>query len=181
MMDGVFQTAFPGMVAASATTFTALLFLRAAWHKASDFSTLTGYVADYQLLPEGLVEPVARLLIAAEIATVLLLVLPMTAGFAASLAILLLGTYAAGIAINIGRGRTRIECGCGGPDQPLSAALLVRNTLLAGIAAMVLMVTERPLGIAEAAVALGCGLMAWLIYAVIEQLLANAGHSRLTR
>lgn len=181
MMEDLLPPAFPAMAAASATTFTALLFLRAAWHKAADFGTFTGYVADYQLLPERLVEPAARLLIAAEFATVLLLVLPLTVGFGAALAMALLGLYAAGIAINIARGRTRIECGCGGPAQPLSSALLLRNALLAAIAATVFAVTEQPLGFAEAAAALGCGLTLWLIYAVIEQLLANAGHIRLTR
>jgi hypothetical protein len=138
-------------------------------------SPITGF------LREALVEPVARLLIVAESATVLLLVLPSTAGFGAMLAMLLLGAYAAGIAVNIARGRTRIECGCGGPAQPLSAALLLRNALLAGIAAMTLVFAERSLGFSEAAAALGGGLTLWLIYAVIEQLLANAGHIRLTR
>lgn len=181
MMEGTFPSAFPAMVAASATTFTALLFLRAAWHKAADFGTFTGYVADYRLVLERLVEPAAHLLIAAEFATVLLLVLPLTAGFGAVFALVLLGLYAAGIAINLARRRTSIECGCGGPAQPLSPVLLLRNAFLAAIAATVFAATEQPLGFAEAAAALGCGLTLWLIYAVIEQLLANAGHIRLTR
>lgn len=54
------ESGFTSMAAAAATTFTVLVFLRAGWHKLSDFGTFTGYVADYRLLPEALVEPAAR-------------------------------------------------------------------------------------------------------------------------
>ena len=39
----------------------------------------------------------------------------------------LLALYAGAMAINIRRGRTHVECGCGGPVQPINGATLLRN------------------------------------------------------
>lgn len=176
MMDAWFTS----MAAAAATTFTVLVLLRAAWHKVADFGTFTGYVADYQLLPEALVEPAAKALAAIEFLAVVLLVYPATVRAGAPLAVALFGLYGLAMAVNIGRGRTRIECGCGGPAQRLSPALLVRNVLLAAIAVLPAVFAASPLGLAEAAVAVTAGLLTWFVYSVIEQLLANDGHMRLS-
>lgn len=171
---------FTSMAAAAATTFTVLVFLRAGWHKLSDFGTFTGYVADYRLLPEALVEPAARGLAGVEFLAVALLVYPPTARAGAMLAVAMLALYGVAMAINIARGRTRIECGCGGAAQRLSLALLLRNALLAAIAAQPALTGTAPLGFAEAATAVVAGLLAWFVYNVIEQLLANDGHMRLS-
>ncbi|MBW8301103.1 MAG: hypothetical protein K0M60_16000 [Hydrogenophaga sp.] len=176
MMDGWFTS----MAAAAATTFTVLVLLRAAWHKVTDFGTFTGYVADYWLLPEALVAPAARGLAAVEFLAVVLLVYPATVRAGALLAVALLGLYGVAMAVNIGRGRTRIECGCGGAAQRLSPALLVRNALLAAIAILPAIFGASPLGFAEAAVAVAAGLLTWFVHNVIEQLLANDGHMRLS-
>lgn len=52
----------------------------------------------------------------------------------------LLGGYSAAVAVNLGRGRRDLDCGCYGPARrrPISALLLVRNAGLAAIAAAVL-------------------------------------------
>ncbi|MGO4844024.1 MauE/DoxX family redox-associated membrane protein, partial [Rhizobiaceae sp. 2RAB30] len=42
--------------------------------------------------------------------------------------------YGTAIAVNLLRGRTRIDCGCGGAGQGLSWFLVGRNTALLGLA-----------------------------------------------
>ncbi|GEO84120.1 MULTISPECIES: MauE/DoxX family redox-associated membrane protein [Alphaproteobacteria] len=174
------ESSFTAMAAAAATTFTVLVFLRAAWHKVADFGTFSGYVADYRLLPEALVELAAKALAVVEFLAVALLVYPATVRAGAVLSVALLALYGLAMAVNIARGRTRIECGCGGAAQRLSQALLLRNALLAAIALLPAVFGGSPLGLAEAAVAVTAGLVAWFVYNVIEQLLANDGHMRLS-
>ncbi|KQT42048.1 hypothetical protein ASG43_17385 [Aureimonas sp. Leaf454] len=164
------------MAAASATVLFVVLFLRAAFHKASDLVRFQGYVDDYALLPEPLVEPVAKGLVAAELLTVALLVVPMTVSVGAAFALALLLVYAGGIAINLKRGRRRIECGCGGPAQMLSAALVLRNGLLGALALLPLVAGFNALSLGEAAAAVSSGLLLVLFVALAEQLLANDGH-----
>ena len=52
------------LVAASSTAFTTLVFARAALHKLGDFTTFTGFVADYQVVSERQVAPVSMALAA---------------------------------------------------------------------------------------------------------------------
>ncbi len=59
---------FMTLLAGTAGAFTALLFARAAWHKLADFTEFTGFVADYQLVPEPMVRPVSWSLIGRNIA-----------------------------------------------------------------------------------------------------------------
>jgi hypothetical protein len=55
--------------------------------------------------------------------------------------------YCIAIAINLARGRTEIDCGCGGTEsKPLSGLLLIRNTLLAIAGLGVLLpISARPI------------------------------------
>ena len=110
------------------------VFVRAIWHKLSDFDVFKASFADYEILPQNLVRSgVAR----------------PSAGrgrhrggpgdtadaaggrhrrhFAPRL-------YGGAIAVNLRRGRYLIDCGCGGPGQGLSWFLVARNAILAGIA-----------------------------------------------
>lgn len=163
------------MLVAAATTFIALLFIHAAWHKIADFSSFTGFVADYRLLPQQLVAPAAWLLVASEVLAVLLVVVPPLSTIGAALALLLLLTYAIAIGVNVARGHVRIECGCGGPAQQLSVLLLVRNGVLAVVAALALVLPARSLGLPETLAAMGAGLTTWALYVILEQIIANAG------
>ena len=58
-----------------------------------------------------------------EVAVAIGLCLAGTRPFAAALAIVVLLTYAAAIAVNLGRGRRDLACGCGGPNdrRPIAA------------------------------------------------------------
>ena len=85
------------------------------------------------------------------------------------------------MAINIQRGRTTIECGCGGAAQPLSWALVVRNGLLASIGLTALLLPLGPMNASDAIAAIASGFAVWMAFLLIEQILSNASLARLTR
>lgn len=169
------------LVAASATAFTTLVFARAALHKLGDFTTFTGFVADYQVVPERQVVPVSMGLAAAEVAVVASAFLPGLHMLGVVAAIALYLVYAAVIGLNVARGRDRVECGCGGAAQPLSWTLVTRNFALAAIAAIGLAGPIPALGVAEAVTAIGSGFTLFVGYQLVEQIMANFAHMRLKR
>ncbi|MEH3106907.1 MAG: methylamine utilization protein MauE [Sphingomonas fennica] len=112
----------------------ALLFGFGGIAKLRHRAELPAVIANYRLLPPAAIRPAAALLPPAE----LLLATALLAGgraaaWAALPAAALLTIFAAAMAINIRRGRARIDCGCGigGLHQPLRMALVRRNLLLA--------------------------------------------------
>ncbi len=127
------------------------IFLPSAWSKLRAIDEFTGIVADYRLLPEPVVEPVARILPILELATGLLLLLPATRGTGAVLAIGLLLLFALAMAINLVRGRREIDCGChlGRQKERIGWPLVVRNLLLAAAALILSGPTEARPGILE--------------------------------
>lgn len=169
------------LVAATAATFTGLLFARAAWHKFSDFTAFTGFVADYDLVPEKQVRLASFGLAGLEGLVVAAMLVPGGNVLAAVVAIGLLGLYASGMAINIGRGRDRIECGCGGAVQPLSWQLVGRNITLIALAALCLIGSPYALSLGEAAAAVFSGFIVWVGYLLIEQIMATTAVMRLRR
>lgn len=175
------EPAFPLLLSSTCIVFVALLFARAAVHKVSDFIAFTGFVADYNLVPERMIRPVSMLLAGAEVAVVAFTTLPMLRPMAAGLAIALLLAYAGGMAANLRRGRDRIECGCGGAVQPLSWTLVWRNLVLAAMALPGLGAASGGFGIGGSfAVVIG-GFTLFLAYLLAEQILANAAFLRLKR
>ncbi len=153
--------------------FTLLVFLRAALHKALDFLEFQGFVADYELLPEALVKPAAAALLALESALVLMLLFSASRAAGLVLAALLLAGYAIAMGINIRRGHTRIECGCGGSPQLLSKTLLLRNALLMVFALLPLLGLPEALQSAEIVVAIAAAVFMWLAFLLFEQVNAN--------
>lgn len=154
----------------------ALVFLVGATQKLRDWYSFRGAVDAYRLLPEVLVGPVALALPALEfIAGVALLVVPYrTAGAVLGLAVL--AGVTGGVAVNLLRGRTHIDCGCGGVEgsQRLSWALVARNaTLMAAIALAGGSAGARTLGPVDLATLVLAALALYLVYAITSQLLAN--------
>lgn len=165
------------LVSAMLTVFLAVLFLRAAWHKAQGFLETTGFVADYGVVPAGRAPALTRTLIGAEALTVATLILPVTRPFGAVLALMLLLTYAAAMVMALRAGKTRIDCGCGGAPQFVSRQTVARNLVLAGLALVLALLPAGPLGgVLPALIGTLAGLTAWALYALAERLLANAGH-----
>jgi len=135
------------VVSVSLRCLLAVLFATAAWHKASDLRRFAATLEAYRLLPPWLGGAAARALPVAEVAVAVSLLLPLYR-WAALGAVAMLVLYSVAIAINLARGRREIDCGCFGPAAgvPLSGALVARNALLIGAAAIVsLPVGARPL------------------------------------
>src|SRR5215467_857473 len=106
-----------------------LVFLTAAIEKLRHGSVLEGVVANYRILPGGLVAPVSAALPWVELvlgATLLMLVpsiWPPAAGIA------LLCIFAWAMSVNLRRGRSHIDCGChqAAMRQTLRWSLVARN------------------------------------------------------
>jgi hypothetical protein len=158
----------PASIAALAVAW---LFAHAAWHKLRAFREFTVILASYRLMPAALVTPAAALLAAIEAAIAVGAVLNAPAAFYGAAA--LLGLYALAIAVNLVRDRALLDCGCGGPPQPISGWLVLRNLVLIGVAACALLPTSvRTLGLLDL-VSIGAGvLFAGTLYAA-----ANALHA----
>ncbi|MGQ2965993.1 MauE/DoxX family redox-associated membrane protein [Methylophilus sp.] len=99
-------------VAIFASLFLALILAAAAIPKLRSQDEFLGVVANYKLLPGFLVAPFAKLLPWVELGCAIALLVPALRPVAASVAAGLFMMFAIAIAINVGRGRTHIDCGC---------------------------------------------------------------------
>jgi len=90
----------------------ALLLGAAAGHKLRHVTGFRQVLAGYRLLPPGLLPIAAVVVIGTEVLAAALLALVPTRPGGAALAAGLLAVYAVALAINLLRGRTRIDCGC---------------------------------------------------------------------
>ena len=158
------------------------VFVRAIWHKLSDFPVFKALFADYEILPQSLVAPVALILVVAEAAIVMGLVIPATRQVAAIGAIFLLAIYGIAISVNLLRGRYAIDCGCGGSGQGLSWFLVVRNATLIVLGVLALASPMmRAISLADAIV-LGLSVITvWLLILATEQAAANDAHRQYIR
>jgi hypothetical protein len=155
----------------------ALLFLLACYGKVRSFGVFRATLADYELVPAPLLGPCAVLIIAVELAIGVGALLRSWTAPAMLAAATLLLLYAAAIGINLMRGRRDIDCGCTGPatQQLLSGWLILRNTGLAGLAIVgAVPTTQRLLHVADFALVGMALLAAVVLYAGINQLMANA-------
>ncbi len=152
---------------------TGLVFATAGLAKLRSRRMFPGVVANYRLLPEALVAPVASVLPWMELAIGIGLVAGI--GLLAAPAIVLLLVFATAMAINIGRGRAHIDCGCGRSDlrQPLSRTLVARNLALALLLVPTLFRTP-PFASAEWLIALAGGLALYLMTHLVNALAALA-------
>jgi hypothetical protein len=160
----------------AAASLGALLLLGAA-DKLRDAARFRAVVDDYALLPAALVPAFALALPLAEALAGVLLLPGATRGFGALLAAAVLLLATAAVAINLRRGRTAIDCGCGGAAHtPLSAGLLARNgVLLLAAAAAALPVAVRTTVWLDLA-AVGCATLFGLgLYLVANTLLGQHG------
>jgi hypothetical protein len=154
----------------------ALVFAHALFHKLREPTRFRASMAAYALLPAVLVAPVAGVVMVLEAAAVFALLLG--SNFGVLLAALLLAGYAVAIAINVVRGRTHLDCGCGDEPVPVSWAVVARNVLLVVVAIWAAAIGPQtvsatgPWGLifSAASAAVGFG-----IFLIVEQLLANRG------
>lgn len=123
-----------------------LVFTHAAISKLQHRDLIPGIVANYRILPEPLIAPVATALPFVELALGLALLTGARVAVLPAAALLL--AFAAAMAINIRRGRSHIDCGCGRSQlrQTLSWPLVARNAVLAAIVAVHLLPAPTPTG-----------------------------------
>lgn len=99
-------------VAMFASLFVALILAAAAIPKLKNKDEFLGVVANYKLLPNFLVAPFAEMLPWIELVSAIALLIPSVHVIGASVASALFILFSIAIAINVGRGRTHIDCGC---------------------------------------------------------------------
>jgi hypothetical protein len=112
-----------------------LVFLLAAVQKVQHWRLLPGVIANYRLLPGWAVLPAAALLPPLELLLAIGLLSAQAQPWPELAAIALLLLFAGAMAVNIARGRTHIDCGCGQAflAQHLSPPLVARNLVLAAL------------------------------------------------
>ncbi|WP_156254888.1 MauE/DoxX family redox-associated membrane protein [Sandarakinorhabdus oryzae] len=168
----------------TASVAVALLLAIAGIDKLRYRALLPGVIANYRLLPEVLVAPAAALLPVVE----LLVAVGLLAGIAPPpplaavillaplAAIALLLVFAGAMAINIGRGRRHIDCGCGhaGLRQSLGWGQVLRNVALAAALLPALLPGRAALGMADAAMAMAAGVALYLLLLMASALGALA-------
>jgi hypothetical protein len=164
------------VLAGLSTSFLCLVFARALLHKLGGFAEFVGTVRDYRLVPWP--SAVAVVLSVAEAAVVIGLLLPATRQTAAAAGAALFAGYALAIGINLRRGRTTIDCGCGGPGQGISPLHVARNAVLIGFAVPVALIDSPALSHAAAPlVVAGAAILLWMTFLAFEQLLGNRLHA----
>lgn len=157
----------------------AVILVLGAWQKLRDLAVFEASVELYRLLPESLVPLFARLFPVMEAVAGVALLFDTTRTAGLVLGLLVLGAATAGVAINVARGHTEIDCGCGGAEghTRLSWALVVRNAVL--LALLVLGAQaggDRSLVWIDYLSVAGGTLMLLTLYAAANQLLANHPH-----
>jgi hypothetical protein len=122
-----------GIAASAADVAMGLIFLTAGAKKLRHWQEFRGVVAAYRLLPASgaalvavLIPPIELLL---GIASIVRWGMPLTSFAVAAM----LSVFAVAMAINIGRGRTAIDCGCfqSALRQELEWRLVIRNVACA--------------------------------------------------
>lgn len=163
------------LLGVAASVAVALLLAVAGIDKLRHRDLLPGVIANYRLLPDALVAPAAALLPGVELLVAAGLLLGF-APLAPMVAIALLLVFAAGMAINIGRGRRHIDCGCGhvGLRQQLGWSHVARNLVLATALLPALAAGRAHLGMADAALGAAAGVALYLLLLMFSALGALA-------
>jgi len=105
-IDPVYATA-----AQAGMAVVVLLGAVAKWRRPAAFRDA---VANYRVLPDALVAPASLAIMAAETGGAAALLFPDTRAIGAAVLVALMLAFAAGLAFNILRGHTDIDCGCAG-------------------------------------------------------------------
>ena len=152
-----------------------VLFIFSLVHKLRNLALFNENIRDYRLTAEGVNAIVAAALLFVEFSIVILLIAKPLIGFCLAGVMLLL--YAGAMFINLLRGRSTIDCGCGraGAGQMISYALIIRNiiiSVLAFLATQGLFVASM----SQLQLLLGTAglLVTVLLYNAINELLVNA-------
>jgi hypothetical protein len=167
------------MIFLSSAYLTELAVLAyAALGKARDLDGFAASVAGYRILPESLTPAVARLVVAAELASVLLLAMPFTRFWGAMLATVLFAAFVIAMASALRRG-LRVDCGCFSPAlaDPIGPGTLVRTGLLLALAVMALAAARDPFQLADLLVATLMLVLVVMVSELVKLLTGPIGRS----
>lgn len=159
----------------TATGTLALVFLFSVSHKIRDYARFRASLSAYRLFPEKWLGLFAPLVILLELAAIVAILLPSGPGVSIAFGLLMLYTLA--LTINLLRGNTSIDCGCGDAPTPISGWLLLRNGALL-LLALPVEPQSGPPDLLHWALVGTLVLLLMVFYLIFEQLLAN--HARLT-
>lgn len=153
-----------------------LVLITGAFDKLRDWNAFRAAVADYRLLPSALVGTVALALPLAEAIAGAALLVDGSRIVGAWVGVAVIGLATAGVAANVARGRTHIDCGCGGVEgrQRLSWALVARNVVLVALLALGTQVAVPAMaGFAGGATLVIAALAFFALFAAASQIVAN--------
>jgi peroxiredoxin len=144
----------------------AFVFAIAAVGKLLDYQGARQAFVDFGL-PTGFVAPLAVLLPLAELLVAVILIPASTAASGSLGALVLLGMFIVAIALTLGRGK-KPNCHCFGQfhSSPIGWSTLVRNGLLATLAAVVFARGSNNPAIGEVAATAGFNTATWIIFGV---------------
>jgi len=151
-MNGVFDDA---IISVAAPVFLALVLVSAAIPKFKDADEFVGIIANYRLLPESLVMPFARLLPVVEVICAAGLLIPASRTWVGWGAAALFMMFALALGINLGRGRTHIDCGCVRRPTSRSRIGMFHVLRALALAAISLYAALAPLTVAQVSIAAG--------------------------
>ena len=154
----------------------ALLFGQAALHKWRSPERFAATFEGYHVLPRFVSRAAGYLVPLLETLLALGLLVPASRAVAAAGGVALLLSYAAGIGMNLARGRVDLDCGCAGftDRRPIAAWMVWRNLLLSLLLASTLLPwSVRPLTGTDAVTIVGGVLAATVLYAALDRLLGQ--------
>lgn len=159
------------VLARAVETGCGLIFLTAGIEKLRHRAVLSGVIANYRILPEPLV-PLASVLMGPVELMLGLALLLWPAIIPTLVGAVLLTIFAGAMALNLGRGRQHITCGCGRPDmhQHLRWSMVIRNILLAAALLACGLHTPAALDAMGLASALFAGTLGWIAFHLFQSL-----------
>jgi len=154
----------------------ALLFAHAGIHKLRGVARFTDAFSAYRVMPRPLDRPVALAIPVLELAIALMLLWEPSRRLAMLGGIGVLIAYAAGMALNLARGKRDLECGCGsGYNRRSIAAWMVwRNLLLVlPLCIALLSWSARPFDASDILTFAGGLAVCTTLYGTIDRLLGD--------
>jgi uncharacterized membrane protein YphA (DoxX/SURF4 family) len=138
------------ILALAARLYLAAIFLFACWHKILEPAAFALDIATYQILPLGLVNPLAIVLPWVELAAGLMLLLGFRTRAAALLVAGMMAIFTVAIAIAVAKGLD-MSCGCfasqGSAEDPISWRTILRDLSWLLLAVYVFILDCKPLGL----------------------------------
>jgi methylamine utilization protein MauE len=152
-----------------------LVLVFGALQKLRDWPAFREAVAAYRLLPDPLVPTAAWVLPATEALAGAALLVDDLRIIGACAAMAVVGIATAAVAINVRRGRTDIDCGCGGLEgrQRLSWGLVARNAVLIAVLGVGIVVPGPRMNALGAATLVAATLAFVTLFIAVSQLVAN--------